>query len=295
MHTSMNISQYLEEDLGKGDITTDTLLGEEEASGIIIAREPCTLAGLEEAGLVFKQFGIEVEDLSKDGSDIKADTQVLRVKGKAHAILKAERTALNILMRMSGIATKTRSLILTCRPVNPKIIIACTRKTTPGFRYFEKKAVVLGGGDPHRYGLDDAILIKDNHLAVVGGIEQALEKAKAIELKDKETSAPEFATRSFAHRKIEIEVEDLKGAVEAAKAGAEIIMLDNFDPDLALEAYNIIKDLDPDIIVEASGGINYDNIADYAQAADVISLGTLTHSYKSIDFSLELEFEFDNG
>jgi nicotinate-nucleotide pyrophosphorylase (carboxylating) len=291
----MNISQFLEEDVGTGDITTDTLLGEEKATGIIITNEPCTVAGIEEAGLVFKQYGLQVEELVKDGADVMDGTKVMRIGGKAHAILKAERTALNILMRMSGIATKTRSLILSCRPVNPAIIIACTRKTTPGFRYFEKKAVVLGGGDSHRYGLDDAILIKDNHLAVVGGIEKALEKAKSVELQDKQTSAPDFATRSFAHRKIEIEVEDVDGAVKAAKAGAEIIMLDNFDPGAAHEAYGAIKRIDPNIIVEVSGGIDYDNIGEFAKAADVISLGTLTHSYRSIDFSLELEFEFEDG
>lgn len=293
----MNISDFLEEDIGTGDITTEALLGEEEAVGVIIANEPCTLAGLEEAGLVFEQFGLQVETLTQDGADVLNDTNVMKVKGKAHAILKAERTALNILMRMSGIATKTKGLVFRCRTVNPNIIVACTRKTTPGFRYFEKKAVVLGGGDTHRYGLDDAILIKDNHLKVIGSHTEAIQRAKEVadQLKGRRTGAPNFASRSFAHQKIEIEVESKESALEAAKAGAEIIMLDNFEPDTALETYKAIKEIDTNIVVEASGGIDYDNIVDYARAADVVSLGTLTHSYKSIDFTLELEFEFGDG
>jgi len=290
----MNISKFLEEDIGSGDITTEPLLGDEEATGVIIAKEPCVLAGLEEARMVFDQFGLKVELLAADGYYLKKPGPVLKVKGKAHAILKAERTALNIIMRMSGVATKTRALVEKCRPVNPRIIIACTRKTTPGFRYFEKKAVVLGGGDPHRYGLDDAILIKDNHLKVLGSVKEALAraKAKAAELLERSTDAPDFAKDSFAYRKIEIEVQDLAGAKEAAEAGADIIMLDNFKPEDAAKAYKAVKLIDKDILVEVSGGMNEENILLYARNADVISIGGLTHSYRSIDFSLELEFEF---
>jgi nicotinate-nucleotide pyrophosphorylase (carboxylating) len=290
----MDISDFLDEDIGSGDITTEALLGDEEATGVIIAKERCVMAGLEEAKLVFEQFGLQVQLLAADGQLIKRPGPVLKVSGKAHAILKGERTALNIIMRMSGVATKTRAIVEKCRPVNPNIIVACTRKTTPGFRFFEKKAVFLGGGDTHRYGLDDAILIKDNHLKVLGSVKKALEKAKARseELLSRNTDAPDFAKDSFAYRKIEIEVTDLAGAKEAARAGADIIMLDNFKPEDAAKAYKAVKQIDPDILVEASGGMNEDNVLLYAQNADVISFGSLTHSYRSIDFSLELDFIF---
>jgi len=294
---TMDIDEFLEEDIGSGDITTEALLGDEEAEGVIIAKEPCVVAGLEEAKTVFDQFGLKVELIAKDGDILKRPGPVLKVKGMAHAILKAERTALNIIMRMSGIATKTHALVEKCRPSNPNIIIACTRKTTPGFRYFEKKAVVLGGGDSHRYGLDDAILIKDNHLMVLGSIKEALKraKAKAPALIDRRTDAPDFARDSFAFRKIEIEVQDFAGAKEAARSGADIIMLDNFKPEDAAKAYKAVKAIDSKVLVEVSGGINEDNILMYAQNADVISIGSLTHSYRSIDFSLELDFSFPKG
>ncbi len=294
IHIQMDILDFLDEDIGSGDITTEALLGDEEAIGVIIAKERCVMAGLEEAKRVFEQFGLQVELLAADGQLIKKPGPVLTVKGKAHAILKGERTALNIIMRMSGVATKTRAMVDKCRPVNPNIIVACTRKTTPGFRFFEKKAVFLGGGDTHRYGLDDAILIKDNHLKVLGSVKKALEKAKARseELLGRSTDTPDFAKDSFAYRKIEIEVEDLAGAKEAAKAGADIIMLDNFKPEDAAKAYKAVKLIDPDIIVEVSGGMNEENVLMYARNADVISFGSLTHSYRSIDFSLELEFVF---
>jgi nicotinate-nucleotide pyrophosphorylase (carboxylating) len=288
----MDLRDFLDEDIGSGDITTEALLGNEEATGVIIAKERCVLAGLEEAKIVFEQFGLQVKLLAADGQVIKKPGPVLTITGKAHAILKGERTALNIIMRMSGVATKTRAIVDKCRPVNPNIIVACTRKTTPGFRFFEKKAVFLGGGDTHRYGLDDAILIKDNHLKVLGSVKKALEKAKARskELLERSTDAPDFAKGSFAYQKIEIEVEDLAGAKEAAKAGADIIMLDNFKPKDAAKAYKAVKQIDPDILVEVSGGMNEKNVLLYARNADVISFGSLTHSYKSIDFSLELEF-----
>ena len=294
IHIQMDILEFLEEDIGSGDITTEALLGDEEATGVIIAKERCVMAGLAEAKLVFEQFGLQVKLVAADGQLIKKPGPVLTVTGKAHAILKGERTALNIIMRMSGVATKTHAMVDKCRSVNPNIIVACTRKTTPGFRYFEKKAVFLGGGDTHRYGLDDAILIKDNHLKVLGSVKKALEKAKARseELLGRSTDAPDFAKDSFAYRKIEIEVTDLAGAKEAATAGADIIMLDNFKPEDAAKAFLAVKKIDPDILVEVSGGMNEDNVLLYARNADVISFGSLTHSYKSIDFSLELEFVF---
>jgi nicotinate-nucleotide pyrophosphorylase (carboxylating) len=175
-------------------------------------------------------------------------------------------------MRMSGIATQTKALVERCRKMNPHVRIAATRKTTPGFRYFEKKAVMLGGGDPHRYRLDDAFIIKDNHLRIVGSVKEAVRRAK----------------KGGFTKKIEIEVENLRDALEAVNAGADIIMLDNMTPKEAEETAKKIKEIKKSVIVEISGGITPDNIIDYAKFADVISLGWLTHSTKAVDFSLEI-------
>jgi len=157
--------------------------------------------------------------------------------------------------------------------VNPKVRVAATRKTTPGFREFEKKAVVIGGGDPHRAGLFDAVLIKDNHIKMAGGVIEALRRAKS---------------GSFT-KKIEIEVENATDAMTAVKNGADIIMLDNFGPDEVRKLSAELRKLNPDVLIEASGGIRPENIEQYAAGADIISLGLLTHSIKSIDFSMEIE------
>jgi nicotinate-nucleotide pyrophosphorylase (carboxylating) len=163
-------------------------------------------------------------------------------------------------------------LVDKCQEVNPNIRIACTRKTTPGFRYYEKKAVVIGGGDSHRYRLDDEILIKDNHIKLVGGVKNALRRMKKV---------------GFT-KKIEIEVETEKDALVAAKEGANIIMLDNMKPQDVKKAAGNIRKRNKDIIIEVSGNITPDNILDYAPYPDVISLGWLTHSYRSKNFSMEI-------
>jgi len=178
-------------------------------------------------------------------------------------------------MRMSGIATLTDSLVRECRKVNPRVKVAATRKTTPGFREFEKRAVALGGGWPHRMGLYDAILIKDNHIKVAGGVKKALERAR----------------RKGRGRKIEIEVETPEQAYAALRSGADIIMLDNFKPGEAVKLAKELKKKRPGVLIELSGGIRPGNIAEYARAGDIISLGWLTHSVKSVDFSMKLEPE----
>ncbi len=268
-----DIDRYLLEDLGKeGDITSNTLFTTETANAIIIAKEKCIIAGLEEIKNVFKKTGASTEILVKDGDFIKEKTVIAKIKGPAKSILKGERLALNILGRMSGIATETNRLLNICRKKNPKINIAATRKTTPGFRSFEKKAVIIGGGEPHRYGLYDAVMIKDNHLKLIGSIEKAIKMVK----------------EKVKNKIIEVEVENEKDAVIAAKLNVDVIMLDNFNSKSAEIVTKKLKKINSNILIEISGGINQDNISKYASFADRISLGYLTHSIKSKDFSLEI-------
>jgi len=266
------VERFLHEDVGDGDITTLAIIGEETGTARVRANEVSVLAGLKEASEVFGHLGLKVVPLAQDGEEIAAGANVMSVEGPLRAILVGERLALNMLMRMSGIATATRAAVNSCRERDPSVRVAATRKTTPGFRRFEKKAVVLGGGDPHRYRLDDAILIKDNHLAVVGSITEAVKKAKAV---------------SFT-KKVEVEVEDIEGAEEAAAAGADIILLDNMSSQQAGRCAEVIRKIDERIIIEASGGITPDNAPDYAEAVDVISLGWITHSARATQFSLDV-------
>ena len=268
-----DIDRFLKEDLGEeGDITSDSLFTDEHAEAKILAKEDCIVAGLKEAGIVFKKMGVATEFRVKDGDFVKKFTVVGLIKGSASSILKGERLALNIIGRMSGIATETKKLVDICKSINPKVIVAATRKTTPGFRKFEKKAVEIGGGELHRFGLFDAVLIKDNHIKLIGSVEKAIKKVKE-KVKDKT---------------IEVEVENEEDAVTAAKLGVDIIMLDNFDSKTAEKVTKKIREITDDIIIEISGGITFNNIADYAFFADRISLGYLTHSIKSKDFSLEI-------
>jgi nicotinate-nucleotide pyrophosphorylase (carboxylating) len=265
------LKDFLREDLGKGDITSKALLGKEKAEAVIVAEEDCVLAGLEEAQGIFILLGLKTSTVFVDGQRVKKGDRVLRIEGLAKSILAGERVALNFIMRMSGIATKTMDLVQRCKVINPDVVVAATRKTTPGFRYYEKKAVTLGGGHPHRYGLDSEFLIKDNHLELVGSVGESVKRAKA----------------KAKGKKIEVEVTDEKEAIEAANAGADIIMLDNMDPEVGAGIANRIREIS-NARIEASGGITPDNIEGYATYADTISLGWLTHSYKSMDFSLEV-------
>ncbi|HEX17054.1 MAG TPA: carboxylating nicotinate-nucleotide diphosphorylase [Thermoplasmatales archaeon] len=268
------IEIYLKEDLGEeGDITTNAILGDEEGEGIIIANVSCVLAGIEDAGEVFSRLGANFRSFFKDGDEIEKGTIVARVKGKLRSILAGERVALNILSRMSGIASETRDLVEMCRRVNPRIEICATRKTTPGFRKYEKKAVIIGGGCPHRFGLFDAVLIKDNHIKAVGSVEEAIRRVK----------------ERVKGKTIEVEVENEEDAIKAARLGVDWIMLDNIPASRGKEIAEKIRSINPNIGIEASGGINRKNIIEYARFADRISLGYITHSVKSKDFSLEIE------
>ena len=268
-----DIDRFLSEDLGEeGDVTSDVLFTKQTAHAIIIAKEDCIVAGLEEAQQVFKKLGVVATSLVKDGSAVKKSTIVIEITGQARPILKGERLALNIIGRMSGIATETKKIVDRCRKINPRVMIAATRKTTPGFRIFEKKAVILGGGEPHRYGLFDAVLIKDNHLKLIGSVEEAIRTVK-----------------SKIHDKIiEIEVENESDALSAARMNVDVIMLDNLDPIIGKIITRKIREINPDVLIEVSGGITGDNIEKYASFADRISLGYLTHSIKNKDFSLEI-------
>jgi nicotinate-nucleotide pyrophosphorylase (carboxylating) len=266
------IEEFLREDVGFGDITTDALVGDQFGAARLFAKQRCVVAGLEEARQVFVSQGLGAVLESRDGAVVPAGTGVLYVEGSLRAILTCERVALNFLMLMSGIATATREVVDACRKANPNIRIAATRKTTPGFRFYEKKAVMLGGGDPHRYRLDDAVLIKDNHLAVVGSVTEAVRRAKEA---------------SFT-KKVEVEVVSLAYAQEAARAGADIVLLDNMSPEEAEACSHAIKTIDSRIVVEASGGITPESAPQYARAVDVISLGWLTHSSPAADFSMDV-------
>ncbi|MDI6708171.1 MAG: carboxylating nicotinate-nucleotide diphosphorylase [Candidatus Thermoplasmatota archaeon] len=266
----MKLRKFLEEDVGKGDITSEALLGNERISAIIIANEPCVLAGLEEAKKLLELVNVEVRSKFRDGMVVKKGSAVLEFEGLAKDILAAERTALNFLMRMSGVATLTKALIDKCKKINPNLIIAGTRKTTPGFRFYEKKAIQLGGGWAHRYGLYDRILVKGTHLRIVGSVSECIKRAKKL------------------RKEIEIEVENIGQAIEAAKCNADIIMLDNFSPSNARKASEAIRKIDKKIKIEISGGITPKNIFKYATYADIISLGMLTHSVRAIDFSIRI-------
>jgi nicotinate-nucleotide pyrophosphorylase (carboxylating) len=268
----MYLEQYLHEDIGFGDITSDALFTDEYCEAVIISKNDCIVAGVNELERLFQLFCLEVDVKISDGERVKPGTVIMSVKGEARAILKCERLALNIIMRMSGIATVTNELVERCKKKNPNIKIAATRKTTPGFRYYEKSAVVIGGGIPHRYQLSDAVMIKDNHLKIIGSIDKAMAKVNSIRF----------------NKKIEVEVTNRKEALKAAKLGADIIMLDNMSPDQVKTISKEIRKMNPNIILEISGGITPNNIVGYAKYADVISLGWLTHSTPAKDFSMDV-------
>lgn len=265
---------FIQEDVGTGDITSNTTIpiDKKARAEIICKQDKAVVCGLEEAAIIFEICGCTATALVKDGTKVSKGKCVMIITGKARAILKAERTALNLLMRMSGIATETRALADKVRPVK----IAATRKTAPGLRYFDKKAVVIGGGLRHRMGLDDMVLIKDNHIALAGTPDKCISLAR------------EGAGTAI---KIECEAKTEKEAIVAIRAGADIVMLDNFTPARAAKTIKKIMKLGlrKKATLEISGGVNHKNIKQYAKAKpDYISMGHITHSPKASDFSLEI-------
>ena len=274
---------FLTDDLGQGDITATALIPPNlVATAHVIAKENGTLAGLEEATILAEALGLKTQTQTTDGQQIHQNQILLKLTGPAQTILVAERTLLNLLSRMSGIATQTHTLTQQLQTTltithnnNPNIRIAATRKSAPGLLYFDKKAVLIGGGDPHRLHLDDMVLIKDNHLALSGSVEEALKKAK---------------THTSFSKKIEIEVTTPEDALKAAEGGADIIMLDNFSPQQAKKTAQTLRQAGhTKVLLEVSGGITPQNLLEYANAdINIISIGGLTHSVKALDISLEI-------
>lgn len=268
------VKAALLEDWGRaGDITSQsTIPVHKGATAVIAARKPGVLAGLALAESAFRQTdpGVVFEALAQDGARLEKGTVVARMSGPARAILSAERVALNFLGHLSGVATATSHFADLIG--HTKADIVCTRKTTPGLRAFEKYAVRCGGGSNHRFGLDDAILIKDNHIAVAGGVTQAIEAAKA------------FAGHLV---KIEVEVDTLEQLKEALTCKPDVIMLDNMGPDRLREAVAIAGG---QVLLEASGGIEADTVKAVAESGvDLISSGWITHSAPVLDLGLDIE------
>lgn len=260
------------EDLGEWD-DSSSLVPEIPARAVVIAKEDCIISGLEEAEEIFDYFGLVAERLYDDGEFVPAAGVVITVCGNARKIMQSERLVLNFMARMSGISTLTRECVLCA---GGRARIAATRKTTPGFRVFEKKAVFLGGGDTHRFNLSDAVLIKDNHIKILG-LEECLSRAR---------------NRASFTKKIEVEVESLDDMLTAVNGGADIIMFDNMAPTEIAHGVELLQNtgLQGRALLEASGGITLDNIKEYAASGvDVISLGALTRNARWIDFSLEIE------
>ena len=266
------VEAALREDIRSGDVTTQALIPSgTRGVALMNFREDGVLGGVELARLAWEILGdVEVEILRRDGEKISKGETVLRVSGAASSILTGERVALNFTQRLSGIATLTRRFVDATN--GTKARIADTRKTTPGLRLLEKYAVRCGGGSNHRYALDDMILIKDNHIALCGGIEAAIKRAR----------------ESIGHSlKIEVECDNLEQVKLAAQAGADIILLDNMKPDDLQRAVAII---DKRALSEASGGVKLDTVRAIAQSGvDIISVGALTHGAKSLDIGLDIE------
>ena len=272
------IELALKEDIGCGDITTDAIVSPVlDGIGDVIAKENFILAGLDVARQVFDHLDHHLIFSSgyKDGDLVKNDLIVFSVRGKLASILKGERTALNFIQRLSGIATLTCSYVECLKGVNVRIVD--TRKTTPGWRTLEKYAVKIGGGSNHRMGLYDGVLIKDNHIAACGGIKKAVNTARK---------------RIHHLVKIEVEVTNMTELDEALSAGADVIMLDNMTPDQIRKA---VKKINSKALVEVSGGVNLENLALLAESGvDLISVGALTHSAKSVDMSMKIRNQSKN-
>ncbi|MFD1179311.1 carboxylating nicotinate-nucleotide diphosphorylase [Paenibacillus puldeungensis] len=270
-----SIRGWLKEDVGSGDITTGvTIPHGHESKGIIHAKQDGIIAGMPVAQLVFEVVdpALTFTPLVKDGQSVTKGAILAEVEGSTHSILTGERLALNLLQRLSGIATRTRSFVDALGGLPTRLVD--TRKTTPGHRMLEKYAVRTGGGANHRFGLYDAVMIKDNHIKGAGGIAQAVSRARA--------NIPHTMT-------IEVETESLEQVGEALKAGVDIIMLDNMAPDLMKEAVKRIKAKAPHVTVEASGNVSLNTIRGIAECGvDVISVGRLTYSFESLDISLDL-------
>ena len=264
--------QFLSEDIQRGDITS-ALLSNQKIKAKIISREQGVVAGVVFARNIFRLKGSAVRIFTKDGSRLKQNQTVLQVSGNAKSILSCERTVLNLLSRMSGIATQTNYLVSQIKKHSKKTNLYSTRKTAPGLRYFDKEAVIVGGGRKHRMALDGMIMIKDNHLLLSNSMDNIIKKARK------------------KHKQVEVEVENQMDAILAAKYGATIVMLDNFSPARIKKTITALqkKKLRNKVKLEASGGVNSKNIGAYAKTGvDMISVGSITNSVRGLDLSLEV-------
>ena len=264
--------RFISEDVQSGDVTS-VLLPKNKIRAKIISREDGILAGVRFARDIFRLNGCNVKIIKKDGVKLKPNQIILQVSGNARTILSCERTALNLLSRMSGIATQANLLVSKIRKINRKTKLYSTRKTAPGLRFFDKEAVMIGGGHKHRMSLNDMVMIKDNHLLVSNSMEDIIKKARK------------------QHKHVEVEVESQRDAILAANSGATIVMLDNFSPEQIKKTITALqkKKLRNKVKLEASGGINSKNIAAFAKTGvDMISVGSITNSVKGLDLSLEV-------
>ncbi|MDF2835033.1 MAG: nicotinate-nucleotide pyrophosphorylase [Paenibacillus sp.] len=269
------IRGWLAEDIGSGDITTETTIPpESQSKAVIHVKESGIIAGIPVAKLVFEVVdkALVFTALVQDGDPVTKGTVIIEVEGSTHSLLTGERLALNLMQRLSGIATKTNAFVQKLQGLPARLVD--TRKTTPGHRVLEKYAVRVGGGANHRFGLYDAVMIKDNHIKGAGGITAAVQASRG---------------RIPHTMKIEVETESIEQVEEALACGADIIMLDNMDNGRMTEAVKLIKSRSPHVIVEASGGVNLDTIHGIAACGvDVISVGGLTYSFNALDISLDL-------
>ena len=271
------IGEFLAEDLGRGDITTQaTVPTDARGTGKFLAKESLVVCGLEVAEAVFAHLDPdtpEIEMIYNDGDEVEAGTVFATIKGYADVLLAGERVALNLIQRLSGVATLTRQFVKAVEGTKAKIVD--TRKTTPGLRMLEKYAVTVGGGTNHRFGLDDGVLIKDNHIALAGGVRAAVRAAK----------------EKVGHlHKIEVEISNWAQLREAIEAGADIVMLDNQTPEEAAKLVQMANNLNPAVLIEASGNMNLDTVRSYAEArVDLISVGKITHSARAVDISFKIQ------
>ena len=270
------IGNFLQEDLGRGDITTQaTLMRSQSAKGRFIAKEAMVVCGLEAAEAVFSTLDSQqqIEAFVTDGDEVEAGKVIARTAGFADVLLAGERLALNLMQRLSGIATLTRQFVRAVEGTPAQIVD--TRKTTPGLRMLEKYAVLTGGGRNHRFGLDDGVLIKDNHIALAGGVGAAVERAKRV--------------AGHLH-KVEVEVSTERDLREAISAGADILLLDNLAPAETQRMVETARSLSAHVLLESSGGVTLENVRAYAEAGvDLVSVGALTHSARAVDISFKIQ------
>ena len=266
------LSRFIVEDVQSGDVTS-VLLPKNKIKAKIVSRENGVLAGVKFAGDIFRLKGCSVKIIKKDGVKVKPNQIILQVSGNARIILSCERTALNLISRMSGISTHTNLLVSKIRKINKKTKLYSTRKTAPGLRFFDKEAVEIGGGHKHRMSLNEMVMIKDNHLLVSKSMKDIIKNARK------------------RHKNVEVEVESQRDAILAASSGATIIMLDNFSPEQIKKTITALqkKKLRNKVKLEASGGINSKNIGAFAKTGvDMISVGSITNSVKGLDLTLEV-------